>query len=436
MAFFICSNCGYGSGSWIGRCRDCGKWNTLKEQPAFETKSKDKNEGVKKVTLTALIKIKSQKIVRLPSGIYEFDRVLGGGFVPGEVILLTGEPGIGKSTIVLQSLQKLSPIYFSGEESAEQVKDRAERLGINFADFLFSNDTQIEGIIESIENLDEKPDILVIDSIQTMYSKDIDSSHGSINQLKEVTKKLIMLAKKTKITTLIIGHVTKEGEAAGPKTLEHLVDCVIDFEGEKVSHFRLLRANKNRFGPTDEIGIFEMRENGLKEVANPAVFLEESTDIAPGRATVGVVEGHRPLFFEIQTLAVSTALPVPRRVIKGLDYNKTLLLLAVIKKQLNFPLDKYFDVYANVIGGFTIKSTASDLGFIASILSSYKDTPLPKNSLYIGEVGLQGEIRSVYFENKIIQEAKRLGFEKIYSSANLKNVKDLIKIFYKKTFEK
>lgn len=434
MSFYICSNCGYGSGSWIGKCPDCGAWNTLKEQPSYAKASEGKKESIKKLTLTPLSQVKSEQIGRKKTGIYEFDRVLGGGFAPGEVILLTGEPGIGKSTLVLQSLQTLQTVYASGEEGAEQVKDRADRLGIALNGFMFSNDTQIEGIIEGVSDIKAKPDILIVDSIQTLYSADVDSPPGSISQLKETAKKLIMFAKKTKTIVFIIGHVTKEGDMAGPKTLEHLVDCVLEFEGERISHYRLLRASKNRFGATDEIGIFEMKSDGLKEVTNPAVFLEEKKENSPGKATIGVIEGNRPLFFEIQTLVVSTALPIPRRVVKGLDYNKSLLLLAVLKKQMNLPLDKYFDIYANVIGGFTIKSTSSDLGFIASLMSSYKNIPLPPNSLFIGEVGLLGEVRPIFREEKIIIEAKRLGFKEIYSSKNMKNIKELTDRFYKKTF--
>ncbi len=428
MSFFICSDCGYGSASWMGKCPDCGKWNTLKEQPSFTKNSKSKNESVKKITITALKKISSKVRSRKKTSIYEFDRVLGDGFTPGEVILLTGEPGIGKSTLLLQSLQHLNTLYISGEESAEQIKDRADRLSISLDHFLFSSDLQVEGIIEGTEEVKESLDVMVIDSIQTIYSKDIAGPIGGVSQLKDVAKKLITFAKQNNITMIMIGHVTKEGEIAGPKTLEHFVDCVLNFEGEKVSHYRLLRASKNRFGPTDEIGIFEMKSKGLVQVNNPLVFLESQDKLEAGKAIVGVAEGKRPLFFEIQTLAVSTMLAVPRRVVKGFDYNKVLLLLAVVRKYLNVPLDR-FDIYVNVIGGVSIKSTAADLGLIASLLSSFKNIPLAKSSVFIGEVGLQGEIRKTYSEEKIISEAKRLGFKKIYSSQNTANVKDLKTMF-------
>lgn len=424
MVFFVCSNCGFGSASWYGKCPDCGKWNTLKERSDFNKNSSNKKESLKKISITPLKKIKTQEKLRIKTGIFEFDRVIGGGFIPGEVILLTGEPGIGKSTLILQTLKNIRCLYISGEESGEQVKNRADRLNINLNNFLFSNDLQVEGIIESAIEIKDKIDIIVIDSIQTIYSKDVDSTVASISQLKEVTKLLVNFAKKNNIAVILIGHITKEGEIAGPKTLEHFVDCVLNFEGEKISNYRLLRSSKNRFGGTDEIGIFEMTSKGLKEISNPLVFLESDKNIASGKAIIGVAEGKRPLFFEIQTLVVPTVLSVPRRVVKGLDYNKVLLLLAVIRKNLNFSLDNY-DIYVNVIGGVSIKGTSADLGLIASLISSIKNKPISSKILFIGEVGLLGEIRKTFFEEKIITEAKRLGFNKIFSSKNLKSIKDL-----------
>lgn len=424
MVFFVCSNCGFGSASWYGKCPDCGKWNTLKERSDFNKNSSNKKESLKKISITPLKKIKTQEKLRIKTGIFEFDRVIGGGFIPGEVILLTGEPGIGKSTLILQTLKNIRCLYISGEESGEQVKNRADRLNINLNNFLFSNDLQVEGIIESAIEIKDKIDIIVIDSIQTIYSKDVDSTVASISQLKEVTKLLVNFAKKNNIAVILIGHITKEGEIAGPKTLEHFVDCVLNFEGEKISNYRLLRSSKNRFGGTDEIGIFEMTSKGLKEISNPLVFLESDKNIASGKAIIGVAEGKRPLFFEIQTLVVPTVLSIPRRVVKGLDYNKVLLLLAVIRKNLNFSLDNY-DIYVNVIGGVSIKGTSADLGLIASLISSIKNKPISSKILFIGEVGLLGEIRKTFFEEKIITEAKRLGFNKIFSSENLKSIKDL-----------
>lgn len=430
MAFFICTNCGNGSASWLGRCPSCGEFNTLKENRFEKTgsgSSKTK-ESLKKINITSLSKVQSIKKDRKKTGIFEFDRVLGGGIVPGAVILLTGEPGVGKSTLLLQALHAMKALYVSGEEAPEQVKDRAERLKINLNDFYFSSDLQVEGIVEATGEWKDKIDVLVIDSIQTIYSKDIEATPGNISQLRECTAQLINAAKSFKVPVIIVGHVTKDGDIAGPKSLEHMVDTVLTFEGERISQFRILRANKNRFGSTDEIGIFEMKQEGLAEVNNPLAFLEDQSEEIPGKAIVGIIEGRRPLFFEIQTLASPTMLAMPRRVVKGVDYNKVQLLLAVIRKHLNMPLDT-FDIYVNVIGGVDIKSTAADLGIIASLVSSLKNIPLPTNNLFIGEVGLLGEVRKIFGEEKITSEAKRLRFTKIYSSQNTKTIKSLRSIF-------
>jgi DNA repair protein RadA/Sms len=420
---YICANCGFGSESWLGKCPDCGQWNTFEAQQELSSSKNKSSEPTQKLVLTPLKKITSLHKNRIKTGVFELDRVLGGGFIHGEVILLTGEPGVGKSTLLLQSLQNIKTLYISGEESAEQVKDRADRLGIHLDKLLFSETLQVEGILEGIKTLKDV-DVIVIDSIQTIYSKKIDSSQGTISQLKESSSQLISYVKKAKKLLLLIGHITKEGDIAGPKTLEHIVDCVLNFEGERISNFRLLRASKNRFGPTDEIGIFEMRPSGLHEVTNPLIFLQDQDINAPGKAIIGVTEGKRPLFFEIQTLASQTFFPIPRRVVKGIDYNKTLLLLAVVKKLLGIPIDKY-DMYVNIVGGVTIKSTGADLGFIASLISSIKNVSLSSSTLFLGEVGLLGEVRPIPFQNKILHEAKRLGFKTIYSSENVKNIKSL-----------
>lgn len=425
MAFFICANCGYGSGSWIGKCPDCNEWNTLKEQRDGTGSSKSsKNEATQKLSVTPLSKIAPLTKGRIPTGIFEFDRVLGGGMIPGEVLLLTGEPGVGKSTLLLQSLKNLMTLYISGEEAAEQISQRAQRLGVDASKFLFSDTLQTEGIVGGVEEIKDKIEIIVIDSIQTVYSKNIEGNPGSVTQLRESAAQLIRLAKETKLPIILIGHVTKDGDIAGPKTLEHMVDAVLNFEGEKMSHFRVLRAAKNRFGSTDEIGIFEMVKEGLQEVTNPLAFIDEDGSNAPGKAVVGVMEGKRPLFFEVQSLASPTFLAMPRRVVRGVDYNKVQLLLAVIRKHLNISLDKY-DIYINVIGGVDIKSPAADLGIIASIISSVRNIPLASGTLFTGEVGLLGEVRKVYAEAKVLSDAKRLHFKNIYSSVNTKSIKDL-----------
>ncbi len=427
MSFYICANCGFGSASWIGKCPDCNEWNTLKEHRDDEPDKKSKRE-LKEFTVQKFTEVKSSKKQRRSTGIFEFDRVLGGGIVPGEVILLTGEPGIGKSTLLLQALRQQQTIYVSGEESAEQVKDRAQRLKIPLTNIRFSDVLQIESIIKGIGELSGTIDLLVVDSIQTVYSREVESTAGTVNQLKESTQKLVQFAKRSGVPVIIVGHVTKDGDIAGPKMLEHLVDCVLLFEGEKISHHRVLRAQKNRFGTVDEIGIFEMQEAGLTEVDNPLAFLDSpQTEIVPGKAIVGVAEGKRPLFFEVQALTVPTTLSIPRRVANGIEYNKLLLLLAVVRRHLNLSLDTV-DIYVNIIGGIQIKSPAIDLGVISAIVSSLTNQPIPKKAAFLGEVGLLGEVRQVYFQDRIIQEATRLKFTTIVSPKTIKNVKELRKI--------
>ena len=432
MAFFICSNCGEGAATWMGRCPSCFQWNTFKEQRDGSASEKGgKSEEIKKLSITPLNKIKSIEKSRKKTGIFELDRILGGGFVAGEVVLLTGEPGVGKSTLLLQSLKNLKTLYISGEEAAEQVRDRADRLGVDLEHLMFSDTLQTEGIIEGVEEMKNDLDIVVVDSVQTVYSRDVQGAPGSVTQLREGAIKLIRMAKDNKVPLILIGHITKDGDIAGPKTLEHMVDAVLTFEGDRVSQYRILRAQKNRFGTTDEIGIFEMKAGGLAEVNNPLAFVEEDINTqVSGKALVGVMEGKRPLFFEIQTLAAESFLSMPRRVVKGVDYNKVQLLLAVIQKQLKISLASY-DIYVNVVGGVDVKSTAADLGIIGSIISSVKDIPLSSKTVFTGEVGLLGEIRSVYGQERVISEAKRLSFSPIYSSKTVKTIKDLYKLLSK-----
>lgn len=422
MTFFICSNCGEGSASWMGRCTNCNEWNTLVQKREVKTTKSKKTELFES---KEFIKIAALDTNRNKTDVYELDRVLGGGVVKGEVILLTGEPGVGKSTLLLQSLYKLKALYISGEESPEQIKDRADRLVIPLTTMSFSDSLQVEAIDIGVRDMKVMPEIIVIDSIQTIYSKDVISAPGSISQLREATARLIRLSKETGIPMIIVGHITKDGDIAGPKALEHMVDAVLHFEGERVSNYRILRAQKNRFGSTDEIGIFEMTSKGLKEVDNPTVFIDKQVeaDVA-GKSIAGVMEGQRPLFFEIQALATKSFLAMPRRVVKGLDYNKVLLLIAVIQKHLNINLSTY-DLYLNVIGGVQVKSPAADLAVVAAILSTVKDIPLSTQTVFTGELGLLGEVRKVYGEEKIVQEAKRLKFTKQHSSKECKNVKEL-----------
>lgn len=351
--------------------------------------------------------------------------------VRGEVVLLSGEPGVGKSTMLLSTLEKMKVLYISGEESGMQIRHRADRLNVDFSRFSFSEAVDIESVLSSINLVKQEYDVVVIDSIQTMYSLDIPSTAGSVAQVRQVTSQLVDFAKKNNIAIILVGHITKEGDIAGPKTMEHLVDCVLYLEGDKLSHFRILRALKNRFGPTDEVGVFEMGEKGLNQVKDPTAFLEDMSQQASGKAIVGVIEGSRVMFFEVQCLTVPTVLAVPRRVVSGVDYNKVQLILAVIRKNLRLPLDK-FDVYVNVVGGVSIRSTAADLGVAASVVSSLKNLPVAKKSVFIGEISLLGEVRSVFGEAKLIKEAGRLGFRNVFSSKTLPSVVQIPTIFRNK----
>jgi DNA repair protein RadA/Sms len=425
MSYYICSVCGFGTGSWLGKCPDCGEWNTLEEK----TENKTTNKKIVPLKTTKFNQIETKKSNRTATFLNEFNRVLGGGFVPGEVILLSGEPGVGKSTILLQALQNLKTLYISGEESAEQVKNRSSRLKIDTENYLFSDTLQVESIIKGIEKIKDEIEIVVIDSVQTIYSAEIHTSYGSISQLKESSNKLIEFAKNINIPHILIGHITKGGDIAGPKTLEHMVDAVLAFEGEKDSQFRLLRSQKNRFGSTDEIGLFEMNEQGLVEVDNPMIFLDESSKKnIPGKSFIGFMEGKRPLFLEIQVLTTKTFANIPRRVTKGIDYNKLLLLLAVTQKHLKLHLESY-DVYVNVMGGMNINSPAADLGIIAALISSISNKAISSDSLFLGEVGLLGEIRKIKSQDKIITEATRYHFKNIVSSYKLTSIKEIAKYF-------
>lgn len=432
MSFFICSECGYGSATFIGKCPDCGQWNTLKQARGVDEKQTRKSGKTETFTLTQFTQVATgeKSAVRIPTHIHEFDRVLGNGFVPGQVVLLTGEPGIGKSTLLLQSINSVRALYISGEESASQIKDRASRLKVSLVECTFSDTLQIEGIIAGIDNLKVKPEVVVIDSIQMLYSKLQDSTPGSITQLRECVLQLVRLAKEQHIAMILIGHVTKDGDIAGPKIVEHMVDSVLTFEGEKVSQFRILRATKNRFGSTDEIGIFEMTATGLVQVDNPLAFVNQENPEdhrVPGRAIAGVMEGMRPLFFEVQTLATKTTLPVPRRVVHGIDYNKVLLLLAVLKRHMGIRTDDY-DVYVNIAGGVDVKSPSVDLAVIASVVSSVKDVPLPARTVFIGEVGLLGEVRKVHGQERIASEASRIGLKEQYTPKTTPNCKELLRL--------
>ncbi|MCX7996310.1 MAG: DNA repair protein RadA [Patescibacteria group bacterium] len=420
----VCSNCGYGSASWLGRCPGCGEWNTFKKmQDTPDGSNRKTSDTMKTVSLSSFGK---GDMTRYPSGIHEFDRVLGGGFVKGAVVLLTGEPGIGKSTLILQAMQNFRTLYVSGEEGGEQIKGRADRLGVDHGKFIFTNTLQLEALEDGIRERKNEFEIIVIDSIQTLYSNRIESQPGSIAQIRELTYRLVQLAKELRIPMVIVGHVTKGGDVSGPKTLEHIVDAVLLFEGERISQYRILRNQKNRFASTDEIGIFQMAGGGLEEITESIAFVGEVDVSVPGKAVAGIIDGNRPLFFEIQALTVPTSLPVPRRVVKGIDYNKLLLLLAVMRKHLNLSFDA-MDIYVNVVGGLEVRSPAADMGIMAALISSMKNLRLPEKTIFVGEVGLLGEIRSVPHQKRIASESKRLQFTSVISSHDTKDVKQLMK---------
>jgi DNA repair protein RadA/Sms len=424
---FVCSQCGYESVQWYGKCPNCGEWNTMQEfresRGAGQTKlTKEQAKPIK------LSEVKSQSTSRISSIIAEFDRVLGGGFVVGEMTLLAGEPGIGKSTLLLELTKNLpQALYVCGEESAEQVKMRAERLGIKGDNLTLLAETNVDSFIESLE--DHK--FTIIDSIQTLWSADFEGSPGSISQVRGCSQKLLELAKKNGITMVLVGHVNKDGNIAGPMTLSHMVDAVFFLEGERFTDLRLLRGIKNRFGPTDEVGIFRMTEKGMEEVKNPSeLFLEEGekTGSEPGCVTICTMEGTRPMLLEIQALVTQSSLAIPRRVTSGVDNNKVVLLAAVLQKALGLPLYNQ-DIFVKVGGGFRVSEPAVDLGVCLAIVSSLKDKALPVKTCVFGEVGLLGEIRRVSGEEKREKEAQKLGFTNIFSSKILKNLRDTQKFF-------
>lgn len=411
---FVCQNCGYESIQWLGKCPSCGSWNTFSEE--FEKKTKSKSGSSKISVSEKLFNINKKvdlKTFRVKTGISEFDRVLGGGLIQGSVILIAGDPGIGKSTLILQAVSKLNTkvIYVTGEESLEQISLRASRLKVQNENLFILPETNLNLILEIFER--EAPSVVVIDSIQTIYRDELDGSPGTIGQIRECTASLMEYAKKNNVAVIIIGHITKDGLIAGPKALEHIVDTVIQFSGEKNYSFRILRAIKNRFGSTNEIGIFEMQENGLKEVENPSqVFLAEREYGASGSVVTSIIEGTRPLLVEVQALVTASGYGMAQRVTTGFDSRRLSILLAVIEKRLNFKLSQ-FNVFLNVAGGVEIDEPAADLAACIAIISSIKDIPADSLTCVVGEVGLGGEIRAVSYIEKRIQEAQKLGFKKI-----------------------
>lgn len=414
---FVCQNCGYTTAKWMGRCPECGTWDSLAEEletPAsgpqqsfLMPKEAPKPKTLDKVMLT--------EVERLKTGINEFDRVLGGGLVPGSLVLLGGDPGIGKSTMLLDAGIRFSAggikvLYVSGEESEAQTAMRARRLGKPGMALLVMTATDLDAVL--LQAKEVQPQILVIDSIQTMYNPELQTAAGSVGQVRECTAKLLRFAKATGIAVIIIGHVTKDGNIAGPRLLEHMVDVVLQFEGDRSYSFRVLRALKNRFGSTSESGIFSMETSGLKEVANPAgLFLENRAENAPGSVVCSCMEGNRPIMVEVQALVAKTPYGMPRRTAVGFDYNRVNMLLAILERRLGMDFGN-FDAYLNVVGGMKITEPSADLAAAAALVSSYRNKPVPHGVLAVGEVGLTGEIRRVAGTERRIRDAANLGFTK------------------------
>ncbi|MCF2683940.1 DNA repair protein RadA [Faecalicatena contorta] len=412
-SIFFCQNCGHEENKWLGQCPACKEWNTFVEEKVTPVRAGNVKEQ-REAQVVTLSSVSTEEDERVRTGIEELDRVLGGGIVPGSLVLVGGDPGIGKSTLLLQVCQRLSSmnkkvLYISGEESLKQIKLRANRMG-SFSDSLYllceTSLDVIRGVIER-----QRPDMVVIDSIQTMYNEEVGSAPGSVSQVRESTNILMQLAKGLNISTFIVGHVTKEGTVAGPRVLEHMVDTVLYFEGDRHASYRILRGVKNRFGSTNEIGVFEMQKEGLKEVENPSEFmLSGKPENASGSVVACAIEGTRPMLMEIQALVCRSNFGMPRRTAAGLDYNRVNLLMAVLEKRVGLPLSNY-DAYVNIAGGIRLSEPAADLGIVMAIASSYKNKAIAEDTLVFGEVGLSGEVRAVTMPEQRVQEAKKLGFK-------------------------
>lgn len=432
---FVCSDCGYESPKWLGKCPSCNSWNTFYEEKIQVTTTSGKALNVKESAKPMkLNSVEGKEAVRTSTGISELDRVLGGGIVKGSLVLIGGEPGIGKSTLILQLCYKIAELkkgiekekdngkvlYVSGEESAEQVKLRADRLNLENEDMMFLGETDIDAIETQI--LEMRPKLVVIDSIQTIFSNDITSAPGTVSQVREITARIMKCCKQNQITTIIIGHVTKDGNIAGPRVLEHMVDTVLYLEGERYFSYRILRSVKNRFGSTNEIGMFEMRSEGMCEVTNPSeVLISEDSEKTSGSGIVCSLEGTRPLLVELQALTTPTVYGIPKRTGNGIDFNKIALLIAVLEKRAKLNIGNS-DVYLNVVSGMKLNEPAVDLGIALVMASSYKNVYIPKDTAIIGEVGLTGEIRSVSMMDKRLKEAQRLGIKRVIIPQNNKKL--------------
>ncbi|RMH37611.1 MAG: DNA repair protein RadA [Nitrospirae bacterium] len=422
---FVCQQCGYRAPRWSGRCPDCGEWNSLREEQVREHQGPGRPlaSGPEQSRPVPLHAIAGVEDMRFPTGFGELDRVLGGGVVPGSVVLVGGDPGIGKTTLLLQVLAALASgrgtvLYVSGEESGRQIKLRADRLGLTCPTFYLLPTTLLPDVINAAQDI--QPIAIVVDSIQTVYTDQISSAPGTVSQIQEVACQLMWLAKRNHMPVFIIGHVTKEGAIAGPRLLEHLVDTVLYFEGDKTHTYRMLRAVKNRFGTTNEIGVFEMKEQGLVEVPNPsALFLAGRPVNSTGSVVVCTLEGTRPILVELQALVTDTAYPMPKRMANGVEVNRVALLLAVMEKRLGMQVAGQ-DVYVNVVGGLQTNEPALDLGIVLAVASSLRDHPLDPHTMVLGEVGLSGEVRPVHQAEQRVREAEKLGFRRcILPAANV-----------------
>lgn len=428
---FFCKECGTESAKWLGQCPSCRAWDSMVEEPVAAKKAKapisEAGRSVRRAMPEKLSEVQIHNDSRIVTGVDEFDRVLGGGIVDASLVLVGGDPGIGKSTLLLQVCRILADkgvrvLYISGEESVQQIKLRADRLGDFGRDMLLMSETSLDNIEEIV--IEKKPDVVVIDSIQTMYREDISASPGSVSQVRETTGSLLRLAKGQGVTIFIVGHVTKEGVVAGPRVLEHMVDTVLYFEGDNSSDYRVLRAVKNRFGSTNEVGVFEMCSDGLHEVRNPSEYMLAGTPVGePGSVITATVEGTRPILLEIQALCCQTSFNLPRRTSVGIDFNRINLLMAVMEKRMGLKLS-FCDAYVNVAGGMKVNEPALDLPIVLALLSSYTNKPLPEKTFCFGEIGLTGEVRGVSQAEQRVSEAEQLGYEYcILPKVNAKTIK-------------